>query len=329
MDVSNPTNQVEQAVIPRFERPKLYAAEMLSYSTVRLACEKTNGVSFGTGFFYDIPDEADPAYHIPVIVSNRHVVKEVKNTMFTFTLETTNGFPSAELYRIAIDNGSFPWIDHPDPSVDLSLLPIAPALIHMQKQGKVPFYYAMDSSIIPDDEYLKSVTQTDEVIMIGYPGALWDDVNNQPIFRKGTLATSPGKEFCGRQEFLIDMPVFCGSSGSPVLLFSDGMYYDRKTGNGKAGRRIKLLGINSATYTSTLTGKVVPVPVPTVSGDEDGSATMGSVATNEGARKFFLETQMGIPNNIGLIIRSSRLKELEEHISNLLRKSTEARNASE
>ena len=285
METTNQTNQVAESAIPRVERPKLHAAEKLSYSTVRVLCKNPNGISYGTGFFYDIPHPTNPNFHIPIIVSNRHVVKDVQNTTFTMTLAATNGLPSADQYTINMDNGAYPWIGHPDPTVDLSFLLIAPALIHMQQEGKSPFYYAMDSSLIPDDSQLKAVTQTDEVIMIGYPGALWDNVNNQPIFRKGTLATNPGKDFCGRHEFLIDMPVFCGSSGSPVLLFSDGLYFDREKGQGKLGGRLVLLGINYATIESTVSGKVVPVPVPTVVEDGEGTNTVGNSNMNSVPRK--------------------------------------------
>ena len=315
------TQQVAQSVTPRLERPKLHMAELLSYLTVRLSCARTNGVvSCGTGFFYDIPHIADKSLHIPVIVSNRHVVKNALETIITFTLADANSFPSSAVHKIRIDNKAFPWINHPDASVELSVLPLAPVLNHMQAQGKKPFFFALNSSYIADEEYLKSITQTDEVIMIGYPGGLWDDVNNQPIFRKGILATSPRKNFQGRREFLIDMPVYWGSSGSPVLLFSDGMYYDRNRVSGILGGRVKLLGINYATIINTVTGKVVPVPVPTVVESEPEMLSATNSQVSNTTQRFSLEAKMGIPNNIGIIIQASRLKEIEEMFANILRR---------
>lgn len=320
MSKNEHTNQVANSVAPRIVRPQMHPAELLSYLTVRLACVKPNGVvSCGTGFFYDIPHIADKSLHIPVIVSNRHVVKDVIETIIAFTLTDANSLPSSGVYKIRIDNRAFPWINHPDTSVDLSVLPVAPVLDHMNAQGKKPFFFALNSSYIADEEYLKSITQTDEVIMIGYPGGLWDDVNNQPIFRKGILATSPRKNFQGRREFLIDMPVYWGSSGSPVLLFSDGMYFDRNSGSGMLGGRVKLLGINYATITNTVTGKVVPVPVPTVVESEPDTRSATNSQVPNTTQRFSLEAKMGIPNNIGIIIQASRLKEIEEMFANILR----------
>ena len=319
------TQQVAQSVTPRQDRPKLHMAELLSYLTVRLSCVRTNGgVSCGTGFFYDIPHIVDKSLHIPVIVSNRHVVENALETIITFTLADTDSFPSSAVHKIRIDNKAFPWINHPDASVELSVLPLAPVLNHMEAQGKKPFFFALNSSFIADDEYLKSVTQTDEVIMIGYPGGLWDNVNNQPIFRKGVLATSPSKKFQGRREFLIDMPVYCGSSGSPVLLYSEGVYFDRERGVGGhgliAGSRLKLLGINYATYTATVTGQIVPIPIPTVmeSGAEMTDSENGGIATTA-EQRVSLAAKMGVPNNLGIIIQASRLKEIEEMFANILR----------
>ena len=316
MEPTTKETQGEQPDVQRGRAVTLYPAELLSYSTVRLVCEGPNESSYGTGFFYSIPVGTDATHYKPVIVSNRHVSEGAMKTHFALVSGASISTSHTESYQVVIDHAHIPWINHPDPSVDLSILPITSQLEHMRKQGQTPFFYPLTPSLIPDDEYLKSVTQTDEVIMIGYPGALWDEVNNQPIFRKGTLATSPAKAFRGRHEFLIDMPVFRGSSGSPVLLFSDSMYFDRKDGARIMGNRLKLLGINAGTYQSTVTGKVVPVPVPTVVEEKQNHTSGVNSDTNRISQKFSLGTQMEIPNNIGIIIHASRLKEFEDYLFN-------------
>lgn len=55
--------------------------------------------------------------------------------------------------------------------------------------------------------------------MIGYPVGLMDEVNLQPIFRRGVYATNPSLDYMGRKEFLLDIPNNGGSSGSPVFRF--------------------------------------------------------------------------------------------------------------
>lgn len=60
--------------------------------------------------------------------------------------------------------------------------------------------------------------------MIGYPVGLMDEVNLQPIFRRGVYATNPSLDYMGRKEFLLDIPNNGGSSGSPVFHFDEKMY---------------------------------------------------------------------------------------------------------
>ena len=78
-------------------------------------------------------------------------------------------------------------------------------------------------------------------------------------------------------------------------------------------------GINYATITNTVTGKVVPVPVPTVVEDTEPTDTATNGHQRDVAQRFELEAKMGVPNNIGIIIHASRLKEFEEMFANILR----------
>ena len=210
-------HQIAEAAIAVKEPPALHLAESLSYLTVELECRNKGQA---TGFFYSIPHPTNSSLRLLVIVSNRHATEGTLETSFVLTL-ASNSLPSDICIPITMDNRVFPWINHPDPSVDLSMLPIGMVLNELESHGLHPFIAPMNSSFIPDDEYMKTITQTDEVIMIGYPGGLRDEANNQPIFRKGVLATSPSKNFQGHRVFLIDMPVYWGSSGSPVLLFNE------------------------------------------------------------------------------------------------------------
>ena len=310
--------QIEEAATVVKGQPPLHLAEQLSYLTV---CLYFKNKGQATGFFYSIPHPSNPSLHLLVIVSNRHATEDATETSFVLTL-ASNSLPSNISIPVTMDNRVFPWINHPDSSVDLSMLPIGMVLNALEAKGLHPYIAPMNSFYIPDDDYMKSITQTDEVIMIGYPGGLRDEVNNQPIFRKGILATSPSKNFQGDREFLIDMPVYWGSSGSPVLLFSEAAYLDR--GSQQQGihlsGRLKLIGINYGTFTNTVTGKVVPVPIPTVVEDEI-MQTDDSVDENPNPRqqRFKLVAKTGIPNNIGIIIHASRLKEMEEMFINILR----------
>ena len=127
--------------------------------------------------------------------------------------------------------------------------------------------------------------------MVGYPNGIWDSKNNKPIFRKGITATDIKYDYNGKKEFVIDAACFPGSSGSPVLIFNQGMYTD-KFGNTYAGSgRAKLLGVLYAGPQYVTEGEIKTVVIPTVE---------RSIAISQ------------IPNNLGYVIKAERILELEK-----------------
>ena len=129
--------------------------------------------------------------------------------------------------------------------------------------------------------------------MVGYPNGLWDAVNNMPIFRKGSTATHPNFDYNGKKEFLIDIAAFPGSSGSPVMIFNQGGYQDKK-GNVFMGKdRVILLGVLYAGLQHTATGEIIISP-----------NLQNPVALSK------------IPNNIGIVLKAERISELEPLFTN-------------
>ena len=127
--------------------------------------------------------------------------------------------------------------------------------------------------------------------MIGYPNGIWDSVNNKPIFRKGITATHPKFDYNGKKEFMIDAACFPGSSGSPVFILNEGGYRDKKGNTYLGTTRIMLIGVLYAGPQHTATGEVKIINVPT-------SQIPVSISS--------------IPNNLGIVIKSFRIKELEK-----------------
>ena len=48
---------------------------------------------------------------------------------------------------------------------------------------------------------LEALDFAEEVLVIGYPNALWDEANNLPLFSKGIASTHPAKDFNSKPEF--------------------------------------------------------------------------------------------------------------------------------
>ena len=91
------------------------------------------------------------------------------------------------------------------------------------------------------EEQLKDLSAIEEIIFVGYPDSLRDEVNMTPITRRGITSTPLDQDFNGEPVFLIDASVFGGSSGSPVFILNQGSYTTPKAL--KVGTRIIFLGI--------------------------------------------------------------------------------------
>ena len=227
------------------KEPELHLADYLSYSTILISVEDAQGrKSTGTGFFFDVFHKVNPMVCMPIIITNKHVVDGAKKIKLRFTL-AKNGRPSSKVVDYNISNFSEKGcFYHPDSRIDLCAIPILPALNEIEKTERMQVFrmpYTVD--LIPDETEFQYITQMDEVAMIGYPSGLSDYLNNLPIFRKGAIATRPNVSFKGERVYLIDMTVYPGSSGSPILLVSEGVFYDRKIKGLKYRNRLCFMGV--------------------------------------------------------------------------------------
>ena len=216
-------------------------SEKLTYSTVLIRCKYNNGsTGGGTGFIIYLCNNKENNTSVPVIITNNHVVENSIETKFEFCLADDKGKP--------IDNKSFQitytsnsWIHHPDKNVDLVCLPLAMVLTELQKRNINIFYIPLNTELIPNKKILDDLSAMEDVVMIGYPIGLADNYNHKTIIRKGITATHLRKNYQGKEEFLVDMACFPGSSGSPIFILNEGIYSDKN--KLIAGSRILFIGI--------------------------------------------------------------------------------------
>lgn len=269
---------------------QLTPVEQLAFSTVRIETDLNAGdISTGTGFFYRVKEQDDGQY-IPVIVTNKHVIKDSTKGRFRLTLGNAEGLPDIGNHTtIEFDDFERRWKHHPNTNIDLCVMPIAPLLRQVEEQGKTFYFKIMDKSLLPTSEDYDSMFGIDDITMIGYPNGIWDEANNFPVFRKGITATNPKYDWNNKKEFLIDCACFPGSSGSPVLLVNMGGYFTR-SGLNLGSTRVKLLGILYAGPQHTATGEIEIIDIPVAQ------------------KPVFISR---IPNNLGIVIKSELLKDFD------------------
>jgi hypothetical protein len=203
-----------------------------------------------------------------------------------------NNIPISGKHKdLVIHNFDKYWKLHPNNNIDLCAMAIQPFLSDAKKIGINFHYQPLSFYDVPTENQLQELSALEEIVMIGYPNGLWDQINNKPIFRKGITATHPGTKYNGKEEFVIDAACFPGSSGSPVFILNEGMYLDKKKRTLFSKDRVLLLGTLYAGPQQTINGDIEIVEVPVV-------------------QKPIAVSRIQI--NLGYVIRSTKLKELEQ-----------------
>jgi Trypsin-like peptidase domain len=269
-------------------------ADAIIHNTVRIITESGSSSGSGTGFYFAFALQREQGIHVPAIVTNKHVIAGATKGTINITKRKPDGSGPdyGKLANIEIPNFESLWIKHPDPKIDLAVLPIA-GLIELTRSNNESVYVEpLSWDAVANQEMLNELGVLESVVMVGYPNGLWDGKNNLPIVRRGSTATPPSIDFEGRREFVIDCACFPGSSGSPVVLFNDhGVTH--KNGSIMFGPpRFALLGILYAGPMFNAQGELRVMPVPTSN---------------------HVSVQSRIPTNLGYCIKATELQWFEQY----------------
>lgn len=145
---------------------ELSPSEQLAFTTVRIECQTPAGQSTGTGFYFAFCRNGEK--FIPAIVTNKHVVENGTIGRFHIHLSPTDDALPSTSTAFDIPDFEKHWIGHPDPNVDLCVMPIGPLLQFSETQGKRLFFIPMGTELLPTAEDLRSLMAIEEVIMIGF-----------------------------------------------------------------------------------------------------------------------------------------------------------------
>lgn len=243
--------------------PELTIAERLLYSTIKLTAIKAgNRISSGTGFF-TLFAEKDGEF-VPAIVTNKHVISGADEIMAICHL-ADGSKPSGKFVNCTMSLTQGTYFNHPDPDVDLCAIPFG-EIINQAINARTPIFLQwVDPSLIPHEDDWQYFDAIEEVTMIGCPNGISDEANNLPMARRGITASPLSKKYNGKDEFMVDMACFPGSSGSPVFIYDRNGFLDRRTNTYHMGQsRIVFVGILYAGPQVTNTGNIVLGHAPRV-----------------------------------------------------------------
>lgn len=271
----------------------LSISEQLMHVTIRLECELNDGsISTGTGFLFTFIMENNT--NIPLLVTNKHVIKNSCKGNFVFTKANDKNEPLIGQVEHVIIKENFEeyWIPHPDESIDLAVLPLAGLYGKMRDQGIRLFSPPFTDDMIPTPKIKKELAGINDIYMIGYPNGIWDSHNNMPLVRRGITATDINLNYQNNSIFIIDCACFPGSSGSPVILYDEGYFSSNEKGFFiNSGPRLMLLGILYAGPQYTAQGEIHLIDAPL---------------------KQVPISLSRIPNNLGFVIQAERLLDFKK-----------------
>lgn len=240
-------------------------SEHLLFCTVRISTKYLTGtMGSGTGFVFELNRPGKKT--ISFIITNKHVVDGanfgsfmVHESMFSDGKE----YPSENSVEVQIDNFSDQWFRHKDNDIDLCAFPIQSLIDESSRLGRKVYFSSIGKENILSDDDLLNLSALEDVVMVGYPIGLTDQAHNLPILRRGTTASHSGINFDGRNEAVVDLAVFPGSSGSPILIVNEGSYHDHKGGSLMIGNRVVFLGVLHAGPIWNSEGEIKIVTIPT------------------------------------------------------------------
>jgi len=236
--------------------------ENLLFTTVRIETSyPDNQMSSGTGFLisYDREDDLKEIF----LITNKHVIDGGINWKLLFNVtddSSSRGKPIIGEHTGAdIGNARECWIKHPQ--YDIALLYFNQIYKILERNKRPPFIRTIGYKSIPSqDEINTKIDAIEDVLVIGYPNALYDQKSLIPIVRQGITATPFSVDFYNEPKFLIDASIFPGSSGSPVLICDRNLLY--KKGGWNTDKRTFLLGIVAETYFTQESNDIIELEIP-------------------------------------------------------------------
>ena len=189
---------------------------------IRMCDSNNKQLGAATGFF--IWNEKKNKWYL---ITNNHVINK-SNLCALYLTVIDNGMQKNETVIFDTTNKV---IQHQD--YDLCLLDITKEHDDLISANKIPIMTFVPFDKITTD--FSSFKHIEDIYMVGYPNELINANINYPIVRKGITATGLCDNLNDEHAFIVDIPVYGGSSGSPIF------YID-------SNNKVKLVGITAKKY---------------------------------------------------------------------------------
>lgn len=170
----------------------------------------------GTAFLYGEKEPGTENSYYVFLVTNKHVLNGHKKVWVKFNTVALAGSRDFSL-TLVHRNGKEAWIRHSKDQVDLGAIFVNAKMLQSQNMRFTFFRRDKDAYTISQMKE-EGVTEGDGVYVLGYPMGMVDVQFQSVICRGGYIARLQDVLHAGAGSFLVDVAVFPGNSGGPVVL---------------------------------------------------------------------------------------------------------------
>jgi hypothetical protein len=171
-------------------------AEQLLFATVRIETADLGGhTGVGTGFFFGVERNKN---QYAFLVTNKHVIRNASTGRILFTIAEDKKPVLGKTHWLNISNFGQWWHGHSDPDVDIAIAPVGGAIRSITDHGVSLYHTFISEDLIPDIKQVDDFDAIEDIVFLGYPNNIWDDVNNLPVVRRGITATPLAVDFRGK-----------------------------------------------------------------------------------------------------------------------------------
>ena len=170
-----------------------------------------------SGFFYGhlVKEDQGQLVYRTYLVSNKHVFQDQKHIWVRFNPQAPAPVQQRKLEML--DPGGKPlWVGHPDPEIDVA---VAPIQLEPLRAGGVhtSFFHGEVHAATRAKAIELGLAEGDGAYALGFPMGLLGEAQNFVIVRQGGIARIRDALTGSSREILVDVPVFPGNSGGPVV----------------------------------------------------------------------------------------------------------------
>lgn len=207
--------------------------------------------------------------HAPFLVTAAHNIAGATKGRIFFSKGKDEKPVVGEYVCLELDEFEKGWHRHPKKELDIAVLPLAPLVRQIESNGGAVYNTALDESLLPEAD--PAVDAVEEALVLGFAAELQDRKHLFPLVQKGVTANPYVIDHSGLPKFSLQVPVYAGLAGSPVVLARQ---FHQPTPQGVAtATQLVLLGMLTevAVRQDRSAANFAPIPILPMAGREDAT----------------------------------------------------------